>query len=407
MNKFKQHGFTLISTVIGMAMLSVVGVVIYKEGTQFLLERKVDKLYDGYHGLDDALDHYVKQNWRSLIGNKPIPGIAAVWAPTIPELVKQGYLDTFVPTKFLDAGQLSYVITVTPAGCNLAAAQCNIAYLIQPSAGVRNEAQANVLLRRIGASGMINDTHNVNLARAWNGRRSMASPLPVPNAVFITRVFPASQLAAALPQDGSRPLTGDWDLGTKMMTGVGTYSTNTFVFTKTVTEGDPCTNNVGYKSLAMGSNHYIQICTGDHWIHANEDITTIIDTTIHFTMPTCSHGVCTGGSSSSGDGGKPYWAGPDGQRYDKPNPGPDDKPCSDCSKYQGPINGADDSGAAAAAAAEAAAASEAAAGAAAAAASAEAAASEAASAEAAASESSESSESSGSSTSESSESSNG
>lgn len=275
------QGFSLVSTMVGIAMFSVVGYVTIKEGNRYLLERKAEPLYNGYHGLDTALDKYLKRNWEAMMSNQPITGVASVWAPTIPELQKQGYLDGFVQTKFNDVGQLSYTFTVLPAGCNLAAAQCNIAYIIQPTGGVKDEALANSILRRLGASGMINDVNNVNLARAWDGRRTMVSPVPVKNALFVTRVFPSSQLAAALPLDGSRPLTGDWDLGTKKLTGVGTFSTDTFKFSSTVNEGDPCTNTPGYKSLAMGSNHYIQICNNGAWIHANEELTVVVNTVIH------------------------------------------------------------------------------------------------------------------------------
>ena len=339
-----EKGFTIIGVMVGMAMLSVVGLAIYKEGTRYVLESKVDKLYAGYHGLDDALDHYVKRNWRSLIANRPITGVASLWAPTIPELVKQGYLDAFVPTKFTDAGQLSYTITVLPSGCDLSTAQCNIAYLIQPIKGVANEELADVLLRRIGASGLMTDPQNVNLARSWGDRRTMASPVAVPNAVFITRVFPASQLAATLPQDGSRPLTGDWDLGTKKMTGVGTYSTDTLTFTKTVAEGTPCTNDAGYKSLTMGTNHYLQICKGGVWVHANEDVTVIVDTLVTYHPQTCSAtgGVvsCSGGIGNGSQTGPTLggFLGPDGKVYPSPLNVKGDPPMPDGTKIIGDTN---------------------------------------------------------------------
>ncbi len=251
----------------------------------------------------------------------------------VTELQKSGYLDAFVQTQFSDVGQLSYEFTVLPAGCNLAAAECNIAYLIKPTGGVAKEEVANNVLRRLGASGPINDVSHVNLARAWDGRRTMASPVPVKNALFVTRVYPASQLAAALPLDGSRPMTGDWDLGTKKLTGVGTLSTDTFRFSTTVTEGDPCTNTPGYKSLAMGSNHYIQICKGGVWVHANEDLTVVVNTVIH----NPAGGGGGGGGGGSGSGGTPGWRGPDGQMYPSPTSKVGvDTPCTgSCTRNEG------------------------------------------------------------------------
>lgn len=329
----RMKGFTLLDTVAGMVLLAVIALVTFRQGNAFMLEHRVAKVYRAYHGLDDALDRYVRRNFRALLANGTVTGVASAWAPTVQELMNQGYLDNFVQTKLQDAGQLSFTISTTPAGCNMALAQCNIEYLVKPQRGVVSLDVATKVLQRLGASGLINDPTNVNIARSWDAKRQMPSPLPVANALFLTRLFPSSYIAAALPVDGSRPLTGDWDLGDHKLTGVGNFSTDRLVFTTSVTEGTSCTNSPGYKSFAMGTNHYLQICNNGAWVHANEDVTVITNHVIH-TMPPGGWG--SGGNNSGAVGG---YVGSDGQMYATKDAVPGvDSPCGSCNKVMGPTD---------------------------------------------------------------------
>jgi len=321
----KQRGFGLVETMVVVAILGALTIVAVKQIYNWAIDWKATKIYDGYLGLDDALNQYMTKNFRAMIDNKPVPGFASAWAPTIPELIKQGYLDSFVQTKFNEVGQLSFTVKTFPDGCDQAMAQCNIVYIIKPAGGVKSEAVANNVLKRLGPSGLINDVNNVNLSRSWNGQFTMPSPLPVKNALFVTRVFPsAAIMAATLPLDGSRPLTGDWNTG-KALTGIGVFSTDKLKFSKEVVEGDPCTNMPGYKALAMGTNHYIQICLNGVWVHANEEKTIVMNTVIHN-----SGGAGWGGSG--GSGGTPGYLGTDGRLYSDPN---QENYCSSCNRPDG------------------------------------------------------------------------
>ena len=320
MGRRTARGMTLLSTMVAMAISSVLVIVVYRESSKFLVNLKADKVYAAYHGVDEALNKYVEGNWRALLANGSVDGVANVWAPTFAELRAKGYLDPFTPTALKDAGALSFTIARDPVGCNQAAAQCNIAYVIKPAKGIATEEVAVKALRRIGASGLINDANDVHLARSWNALRTMDSPVPVKNALFVSRVFPASQVSAALPLDGSRPLTGNWDVGDYVLTGIGTLKTRAFVFTKTVNEGDACTNLPGYTTLAMSNAHILQVCKGGTWVHATEEITIVVNKVVHkLTAADIKAGIAAVNSSSGSTLGG--YLHTDGKVYTSPDGG--------------------------------------------------------------------------------------
>lgn len=323
----KNNGFGLIEVVLGMMLMAVMFTAMARTSKWVANDMAATRIYNAYTNLDDALWRYLGENWRSLVANKPVEGVANAWAPTPDELKKTGYLDGMARTRLSDIGQLTYTLTKQPEGCAQEKGECNIVYLIKAGGGVRNDSVAADVLQRLGPSGLIVDPRDVNTARSWNSDIVMEAPMKVKNALFVQRIFMSSIQSQAILLNGQNHLTGDWNVGDHKLTGIGLLSTRKFVFTSQVVEGTPCTNDPGYVMLALSTDRILQICRNGAWVHANEEKTIIVDTVIHRSS--------SGGSSGSGSGEGGY-RGTDGNLYSSKDAVPGtDAPCTSCSREIG------------------------------------------------------------------------
>ncbi|MEW4339631.1 type II secretion system protein [Chromobacterium vaccinii] len=321
----QQRGFSLIGLLACIVILGVIGKFTISVGSDYLDEIRTNKLYTAYHNTDSALNKYVQDHWRDMISNSNVIGVAQTWSPTSTELMNLGYLDRATPQIFSDIGSLGFQLTMQPNGCIPSNGNCNLGYIIKPQRGISSESVATKLIQRIGASALITDPKNPAIASSWSGRFSIQSPVPVVNAVFIQRIFPTSQKDVSVSMDGTKALTANWSTGGHSINGIDILSTKTLQFESTVNEGSQCAVD---KSLAMGSNRYLQICKNNIWVHANEEVTQYITNVIHLVHncwngqqlpasqtcpikpppppPTCPdgspmvNGVCSGASVSTG-----------------------------------------------------------------------------------------------------------
>jgi hypothetical protein len=173
--------------------------------------------------LKGAVSTYIANNYSSLVNGTGVAFVANAYAPTIAEL--QNPAVSTLPSGFNSNSLLgpSYVIKIekSPAACTPPA--CDItgmAYLngpvIDSANGRVDVARLGVALSQIGGDGAMSDSMDPSSVRGIGGAFTLANPAGSIAGVLAVRTgYGSSAFSQFLRRDGSLPMTGALDMGTK------------------------------------------------------------------------------------------------------------------------------------------------------------------------------------------------
>ncbi|MDI9333748.1 MAG: prepilin-type N-terminal cleavage/methylation domain-containing protein [Cytophagales bacterium] len=224
--QLKQRGFTLIETLVSLALVMAIGIA----GTYQTVQDGYDRVAEGVgqqaYALANTLSSYTDYNRPLLLdgattsatvqGPRGTGVVANKMFPTLAELTALGYFPA-VPGNPPMGGSWLYSLTPEPAGClgDACVIQRRV-WLSQQvkTGGALDVDRAAIIARAAGGMAAFSRSDNSGQVRGIAGNWLEANPLGTKaGAVMLSSASPTSALDAYMPRSGSRAMVGALNMG--------------------------------------------------------------------------------------------------------------------------------------------------------------------------------------------------
>ena len=297
--KEKQKGWSLIQLMSSMAIAASATVFLSSVVKTDSINRQADGAVHVLQAQADALELYVKEHRRDLMGTSGvINGVSDKWSPTLEELKKLGYLTRDGMGNIPGNININYALSTFPAGCIKDQGQCNTVIQVYPQHGFKDKKIAEATLEKLGDGGSISqlDSNGNWKLVQYGGRPGFGnSPVSEYNVPVITKIVMTSDDQFMLKSDGSRPLKQAWNVGGRSIVGASSWSTDRLVFSSLHNEGEPCGDPSGIwnaSNVSRSNSTFFAVCpnfmlrctnTGGSWTWqaALVNTTTVINKVVH------------------------------------------------------------------------------------------------------------------------------
>ncbi|MFL9611180.1 hypothetical protein ACKF11_13950 [Methylobacillus sp. Pita2] len=222
MNKYsqasKQQGFTLVEVGIVLIIMTLMVALKIREDAQELRMALAKSQGEQMKVAGKGLYNYALANFNAIVDGTAVAGVANTHAPTVAELKTLGYMESGFNANTFYGGTYNFTINKSPATCTT---DCNIAGLAYTSTPMRdpidNQVDATLLGQAINAIGA-DGGGSTRTPAAINGKAggwTSANPAGAVTGILAMRVGEGSalDLSAYLRRDGTRPMTGNLNMG--------------------------------------------------------------------------------------------------------------------------------------------------------------------------------------------------
>jgi prepilin-type N-terminal cleavage/methylation domain-containing protein len=278
--QLKQRGFTLIETLVSLAIVMAVGIA----GTYRTVQDGYDRVAEGVgqqaHALANTLSSYTDYNRALLLdgatttatvqGPRGTGVVANKMFPTLAELTVLGYFPA-VPGNPPMGGTWAYSLTPEPAGCFVAGGDACVIqrrlWLTQPvrTGGALDVDRAAIIAREAGGMAAFSRPDNAGQVRGIAGNWFEANPLGAnAGVVMLSSASPTSALDAYIPRNGSRAMVGALNMGGQNVNSANNVTAASNINAGGTVTAPNITTNGGLATItsSTGDKMYLQTLPG-------------------------------------------------------------------------------------------------------------------------------------------------
>ncbi|WP_176060325.1 hypothetical protein [Paraburkholderia sp. BCC1876] len=205
--------------------------------------------------INEALSHWVTDNYAALLAQFVASGSATLTPPTIDQLFTNGNLKQPHRNGPFWGGTYTVTMTMVPPTCSASSGNCHVAYLMYPSQpllrlGQPDVAGASQIAQAGGTSFGYSNYQNASTVSGLNGAWHTPNPLPgnPPAAIVATNALDSDGNSVYIRRDGSLTWTGDQNVN-----GVSLHNVNSIDATGTVKAGALVVAN-GTEQTSIGND---------------------------------------------------------------------------------------------------------------------------------------------------------
>ncbi|MFL9886753.1 hypothetical protein PQR66_27180 [Paraburkholderia agricolaris] len=263
--------------------------------------------------INEALAHWVTDNYSALLAQFTASGSATLTPPTIDQLYAGGNLKLPHRNGPFWGGTYTITMTMVPATCSATAGNCHVAYLFYPSqpllkGGQPDVAGASQIAQAGGTSFGYSNYQNAATVTGLNGAWHTPNPLPgnPPAAIVATNALDSDGNSVYIRRDGSLTWTGSQNVNGVDLHNVGNIDATGTIAAPTVAASNVAVSN----SVRSPATLYVQnqsgtgpapIDSGPATIHGNATVTgTLTVGSIAAPGTGCSGTGIAGNSDGSG-----------------------------------------------------------------------------------------------------------
>ncbi|MFM0608759.1 hypothetical protein PQR05_29935 [Paraburkholderia sediminicola] len=234
--------------------------------------------------INEALSHWVTDNYAAVIAQFTISGSATLTPPTIDQLFTNGNLKQPHRNGPFWGGTYTITMTMVPATCTAAAGNCHVAYLFYPSQPLLKRGQPDVVgasqIAQAGGNSFGYSTfQNTSTVYGLNGAWNTPNPLPgnPAAAVVATNALDSDGNSVYIRRDGSLTWTGSQNVNGVDLHNVGnidatgTIAATTLAASNATVSGTSATTNltVAGDAQLQGTATPNTACTADRSVRTN------------------------------------------------------------------------------------------------------------------------------------------
>ncbi|MFM0046042.1 hypothetical protein [Paraburkholderia sediminicola] len=263
--------------------------------------------------INEALSHWVTDNYAALLAQFTASGSATLTPPTIDQLFTNGNLKQQHRNGPFWGGTYTITMTMVPATCAASAGNCHVAYLFYPSqpllkAGQPDVVGASQIAQAGGNSFGYSTFQNASTVYGLNGAWNTPNPLPgTPAAAIVaTNALESDGNSVYIRRDGSLTWTGSQNVN-----GVDLHNVGNIDATGTIAAPTVAASNVAVSSSVRSpATLYVQnqngtgpapIDSGAATVHGNAVVTgTLTVGNVAVAGTGCSGTGIAGNSDGSG-----------------------------------------------------------------------------------------------------------
>lgn len=240
----RMAGFSLIELSIALAVMIGIASIKLWSDARALVDDMASTQADDLVAINNAVGNYQTQFYDKLIAGTAITGFPAPLAPTVAQLSAGGFLSNVSANNLYGGGYRIQIQTVAvagpPAGTDLMALTClttpitHNGRIDRPSLGAAvNRAGGNAGFSTDTTPGTVNGSEG-----AWNAPNPILNAgAPQPGILCMRSGYGSSGLLQLTRRDGTTLPTGNWNMGSFNVTGIGNLGSNTLATASTATIG--------------------------------------------------------------------------------------------------------------------------------------------------------------------------